>query len=80
MTIFDILSNDDRVIVLSDAKTQTIYTWNRSLTLQAFQKNNRHGYDAWEETDIRTLPDVPQEHEHAVTRAMQWQHTRAMGD
>lgn len=79
MNLFEILSNDERVIVLSDTKDGVIYTWNRSLTLQCWKRNRPnynyvvdHPYDNWEEINVRTLSDPPFNYNHARSAAILW--------
>ena len=48
-TIHDVLSRDERIIVLSDESEETFYTWNQSVTLQVWDSNT------FEEISIRTL-------------------------
>lgn len=52
-TIFDILSNDERIIVYSNFVDNVIVTWNQSLTIQFWRGDN------FEEIEIITLPEVP---------------------
>ena len=67
MNLFDVLSNDQRVIVYSDVSSRIIYTWNRSLTLQAWQVRS-----VIEEVDIQTLSTQPINIEAARKAAMKW--------
>lgn len=80
MNLFDILSNDERVIVLSNKDDAVIYTWNHSLTLQCWKREgsvyfhpaiSRH-YDNWEEIDVRTLSEPPFNYQHARSAAILW--------
>jgi len=75
MNLFDILSNDERVIVLSDEGAKTIFTWNKSLTLQYWGWFPAEGYKAsyWEEFSIRTLSEVPANFDIARKAALEWQ-------
>jgi hypothetical protein len=67
MNLFDVLSNDERIIVYSDVGARQVYTWNRSLTLQVWNvKSNFQGCDA------RTLPDQPANYEAARKEAIKW--------
>jgi hypothetical protein len=61
MTIWDILSDNQRVILWSDAEAGLIYTWNYSLVLQAWRLDDSIPGEipSWEVVDIRTLPDKP---------------------
>jgi hypothetical protein len=67
MNLFDVLSNDQRVIVYSDVGSRIIYTWNRSLTLQAWQVRS-----VIEEVDVQTLSTQPINIEAARRAAMKW--------
>jgi hypothetical protein len=69
-TIFDILSNDERIIVLSDKQTNQLVTWNQSLTLQVFSLKD----SAWEETAILTLAKQPASFKEARKKASEWLH------
>lgn len=70
MNIFDVLSNDERVIVHSDVGSRIIYTWNRSLTLQAWQVRS-----IIEEVDVQTLSNQPINIEAARAAAIKWAQT-----
>jgi hypothetical protein len=84
MTLFELLSMDERVIVYSDVGAKVIYTWNRSLTLQAWKQRTRDwtqdgpGYwgnepiDGWEEVEVQTLSDEPKTYEKAREAAIRW--------
>lgn len=67
MNLFDVLSNDQRVIVHSDVNARMIYTWNRSLTLQAWSVRSIITEEA-----CRTLSDTPINMEAARKAAMKW--------
>ena len=67
MNIFDVLSNDERVLVYSDVGSRIIYTWNRSLTLQAWQVRS-----TIEEVDVQTLSTEPINIEAARAAAIRW--------
>ncbi len=69
-TLFDILSFDERVIVLSDVGECLIYTWNQSLTLQCWAL--RGSSQDWEEVNVRTLSDKPEDFKAARVAAMRW--------
>jgi hypothetical protein len=77
MNLFDILSHDKRIIVLSNEGEARIITWNRSLTLQSWV--HKH-YDKWgqsdprwEEESVRTLSNEPKDFIEAQKAARQWQ-------
>lgn len=71
MDLFDILSHDERVIVLSNEGDGTIITWNQSATLQCWKKLLM---GEWEEIEIRTLSsNPPNDYAEARKAAMQWQ-------
>ena len=82
MKLFDILSNDERVIVYSDVGAGVIYTWNRSITLQAWLKNPPLGWntgnftdadkDNWTEVEVQTLSNEPKTYEKAREAAIKW--------
>ena len=82
MKLFDILSNDERVIVYSDVGAGVIYTWNRSITLQAWLKNPPLGWNAgnftdadkdnWTEVEVQTLSNEPKTYEKAREAAIKW--------
>jgi hypothetical protein len=67
MNLFDVLSNDQRVIVHSDASARMIYTWNHSLTLQAWSVRSIITEEA-----CRTLSTKPINIEDARRAAMKW--------
>jgi len=71
MNLFQILSHDERIIVLSEEGADVFYTWNQSLTLQKWRSVG----DTWEEEDIRTLSDTPADYHAAREAALRW-HTR----
>lgn len=82
MTLFEILSHDERIIVLSNEGDQTIYTWNRSLTLQCwahYRGGIYEGVDRWDEVDMRTLDKEPANFQKAKEAAQVWQGTRWEG-
>ena len=68
MTLFEVLSMDERVIVYSDVGNNVIYTWNRSITLQAWINNK----DNWEVCDVTTLSEKPYTYERARVAAIGW--------
>ena len=68
MTLFDILSHDERVIVLSDVSSDNVYTWNQSLTLQLWHCSDY----VWREIDVRTLSEEPKDFEAARMKAIYW--------
>ncbi len=75
MNLFEILSKNERVIVWSNEETGTIYTWNQSITLQAWTKTDLGSYDetdAWEEVSIRTLGIDPRDFQGAREAAKCW--------
>lgn len=67
MNLFDVLSNDERIIVYSDVGARQVYTWNRSLTLQVWSVRSN-----FQESDIRTLSDQPINYEAARKEAIKW--------
>lgn len=75
MTLFEILSDDQRVLVYSDALTYTLYTWNKSLTLQAWRQHRMDflsNKDRWEEVDVQTLSNQPEGFGDARSAAINW--------
>jgi hypothetical protein len=80
MNLFDILSSDQRVIVYSDASNQVIFTWNKSLMLQAWSKalpskafdTWRTSEDSWTEIEAQTLSTKPKTYEKAREAAIAW--------
>lgn len=69
MDLFDILSNDERIIVASDPSERAIITWNQSSTFQYFKMMKR---DVWEEIAIRTTSLMPHGYFQARVEAMRW--------
>jgi len=69
MKLFDILSQNERVIVWSDQADAVLYTWNQSLTLQCFIWV---APDTWEEIDVRTLSYAPKSIDDARRAAQVW--------
>ncbi len=69
MTLFEILSHDERVIVFSNEGECIIITWNRSLTLQRWMYTLA---ETWDEVDCRTLSDEPKNFEQARKKAQAW--------
>ena len=82
MKLFDILSSDERVIVYSDVGARVIYTWNRSLTLQAWLNPppcvwkggnfSDADKDNWVEVEVQTLSVEPKTYEKARKAAIAW--------
>ncbi len=78
MTLLELLSKNERILVWSDEGNQTLYTWNQSLTLQAWSYVGRgEGLDNWEEVAIMTLSSLdarcgPSRFEAARNRARHW--------
>jgi hypothetical protein len=50
MTLFDILSNNERIIVWSTREDGCIYTWNQSSTFQCWQVSYQR--ETWDEVGI----------------------------
>jgi hypothetical protein len=67
MNMFDVLSNNERVIVHSDKSTFQVYTWNRSCTLQCWDVDEN-----WHEIDVQTLSTPPKNFEEARLVAIAW--------
>lgn len=68
LSLFQVLSFDQRVIVLSSEDTGEIYTWNQSLTLQCWASSEL----GWEEVDVRTLSAEPRDFAEARKAAQAW--------
>jgi len=63
--LFDILADDQRIIVATDKEAGYIVTWNRSSTLQAWNSD-------LDEVDIRTLSEAPYDYNEARLLALEW--------
>jgi hypothetical protein len=74
MTLLQLLSLDERVIVLSDKATKIVITWNRSKTLQMWQQDG-FGFDKWREVDSRVLTKDPKTYDKARKAAVEWMYT-----
>ena len=83
MNLFDVLSKDERVIVLSCVEDKCIYTWNQSLTLQCWEVYSNQGgkeehdsdifqLDGWNEVGIMYLPSDPINFKDARKTAQKW--------
>lgn len=75
MDLFDLLSQDERIIVLSDPSERVIYTWNQSLTLQCWRDLSLDSHSQngqWEEIDCRTLSEEPINFAAAKKAAERW--------
>jgi hypothetical protein len=74
MNIFDILSNDERIIVLSSL--EYVYTWNQSVTLQCWHcigpETSTSFEDSWKEVGIQTLSNEPSNFAEARKAAQNW--------
>jgi hypothetical protein len=79
--LFDILSNDERIIVYSSKEDSVIITWNQSDTLQGWEykyhpgdaSNDYHDYYTWEEVGILTQSGHgPKNYEQARKVAIAW--------
>ena len=68
MTLFEVLSHDERIIVFSNEGESMIVTWNRSLTLQAWAQVGSE----WEEYGIQTLSREPSNFADARMKAQAW--------
>lgn len=77
MTLFELLSNDERIIVASSKELNVIITWNQSVTFQMWQKKGRVNSTSclWEETDIKTYAEPVRNFEHAREIARNWLNT-----
>jgi hypothetical protein len=66
--VFDILDNDERVIVASNEDMGIIITWNRSQTLQLWQNT----WEGFVKINVRTLSENPVTYGEARLRALMW--------
>lgn len=77
MTLFELLSHDEKLIVLSNEGDETLFTWNRAHTLQFWKQSNYDEwgqYDpSWNEVSCRTLSEEPTSYDEARKQAMMWQ-------
>lgn len=82
-TLFDILSNGERIIVHSREDHSQIYTWNQSLTLQCwdvalFDREKSNSPISWfEEVDVLTLSSQPRDYYAARFMAIEWCNSNA---
>ncbi len=75
MNLFEILADNQRVLIYSDKNTFVLYTWNKSLTLQAYRQPRRAflaDKDMWDEIDVQTLSNMPESFEAARSAAINW--------
>lgn len=73
MTLFDVLSFDERIIVYSSEEDRVIYTWNQSLTLQCWTDLTTGPAGEWRELDhARTLSEKPASYDEARQAAIAW--------
>lgn len=75
MTLFEILAGNQRFLVYSDPNTFTLYTWNKSLILQAYRQDRKAflaDKDRWDEVDVQTLSNQPESFEAAMIAAINW--------
>lgn len=83
MTLFEVLSNGERIIVYSREDHLQIYTWNQSLTLQCWDvvPMNRDAHNPgiahFEEVDARTLSTEPRDYFAAQFKAIEWCNSNA---
>lgn len=68
-TLFEILSFDERILVLSSQEDEVIFTWNQSLTLQCWSSIGR---GLFEERNLRTLMEEPAGFAEAKASAQRW--------
>ena len=69
LTLFEVLSKNQRVLVWSSEEDQVIITWNQSDTLQMWQ----YWLDGnWEEINIRTLSGMSRTVNHDLNKALDW--------
>jgi hypothetical protein len=75
MTLFEILSKNERVIVWSNEETGYLYTWNQSITLQVWHltvNQDHRRVNSYEEVSIRTLGHDPRDFKGAREAAKRW--------
>ena len=76
MDLFDVLSNDERILVCSYPDDSCIVTWNKSLTFQVWEVQERYGYSGdltnWKEVNSWTADEVPTNFEIARQEAKRW--------
>jgi len=70
MNLFDILSFDERIIVLSNVGDSIIITWNRSQTLQCWRSTDDGA--TWDEIECSVLSNEPKSFEEAQMKARLW--------
>jgi hypothetical protein len=69
MNLFQLLSNDNRVIVLSDEQNSQVYTWDAaSPYMQVWDERNGRFVEA----EYRTLDRVPSTFTEAKALARKW--------
>lgn len=68
MSLFEVLSMDERIIVYSSEEDRIFYTWNQSLTLQCWAQDAK----GWREINVRTLSQPPANYGEARQAAMNW--------
>lgn len=68
-TLLEVLSRNERVLVWSDETEGTIYTWNQSVTLQAWYTDSK-GF--WQELDLKILSRQPASIDAARKLARRW--------
>jgi hypothetical protein len=76
ITFWELLSHDNRFLVLTDLEERTIYTWDRHRTLQVWRQTDPNydwaEIDKWEEVAIRQLTIIPKTFEEARAEALAW--------
>jgi hypothetical protein len=78
MDLFEVLSNDERIIVFSSEEDSCFYTWNQSATLQCWQPKTKAmgpllmDTGGWEVSGVKTLEDEPRNFEEARKAARNW--------
>jgi hypothetical protein len=77
--LFELLSNDERIIVLSCLDDRCIYTWNQSDTLQLWYESHKlPGQGLWVEECILTQSGYgPKTYKEARQVALAW-HTGSL--
>jgi hypothetical protein len=65
-TIHDMLSHDERIVILSDEAENVLVTWNQSLTLQSWDS------ETFQEIDLCTLSTEPVDFYEARQKVIAW--------
>lgn len=69
MNLFDVLGDGKRMLLCSDADTQTLITWNGACQLQSWRDI---GGGFFQERNVQTLSERPQDFGQAYDCGMLW--------